>query len=103
MHICVQPDFWADERSWQSVIYGQLTTLGTSFERLNNETGGMFSALTRLRSYDVLLYSLTLSFPGHLGTIESLAKPQTYTQQSTHQTPEILLPTFIPRPLSSVQ
>lgn len=58
---------------------------------------------TGVRYYGTLLYSLTLTSPGHLGTIESLANPQTYTQQSTHQTPEILLPTFIPRPLFSVQ
>lgn len=54
-------------------------------------------------SYGSFLYSLTLSFLGHLGTIEILANPQTYTQQSTYQTPEVLLPTFKPRPLASLQ
>lgn len=39
MHICTQRDFWTDEGSWRSVIYDQLMTLGTSFERLDIETG----------------------------------------------------------------
>ncbi|KAJ5222800.1 uncharacterized protein N7469_009040 [Penicillium citrinum] len=40
MHICTQRDFWTDEGAWRSVIYDQLMTLGTSFERLDIETGG---------------------------------------------------------------
>lgn len=43
MHICTQRDFWLDERSWRSVIYDQLMTLGTSFERLDYDTGGKCS------------------------------------------------------------
>lgn len=42
MEICTRPDFWQDPGRWKPTIYHRMMTLGTSFERMDNQTAGKY-------------------------------------------------------------